>query len=422
MANETGNTTTIDFIIGMPPKQPLDDTIQERTNVVLENSMPLVKIFPGIPSFTTGLSLFRRDDYFTGEGKGGRPSYTSMLKKHGFVLGSNVHTNHLKVAYLADSFPTDSFTNEYGENFLQGLTDVSSAAAASIAQMFGRTTAGGALDAIFKKLESQGGVAATIGEAASKGAKATGEFIKSLPVVGGGANMLNAILAGGRVDFPMLWKSSGFQPSYTMTVRLYNPNPGNKQSTHKYIAGPLAALMLLGLPYSGDNTGSTYNWPYLHRFWSPGIYDLDPAFISNITVIKGGDQQQIGYNQNLGVVDVRIDFGSLFSSILATTVNQERRPTLKKYIDGISGIDSSKSGVRNFSTVGKSSEEIKKRQLAQDEAASPSSIRQTLNQAASIIELTAEEIQNPQNRVSSISTRIANELEEKSPFTVTISF
>jgi hypothetical protein len=417
MANET----VIDFIIGMPPKQPQDDAIGEKTNVVLENSMPLVRIYPGIPSFTTGLSLFRRDDYFAGGGKGGRLSYSTMLKKHGFTLSSDLHTDHVKIAYLADSFPTDSFTNEYGENFLQGLTDVSSTAAASVAQMFGQTTASGALKDIFKKLEEQGGVAATIGEAAGKGAKATGEFIKSLPIVGGGANILNAIVAGGRVDFPMLWKSSGFQPSYTMTIRLYNPNPGNREATHKYIAGPIAALMLLGLPQSSDESGSTYNWPYLHRIWSPGIYDLDPAFISNITVIKGGDQQQIAYNQNLGIVDVRIDFGSLFSSILATTVNQPRRPTLKKYIDGISGIDSRKSGIQNFSTVGNSPETVAERKKAQNRSASPLSLRKTRNQAPTLTELTTEEIQNPPNRVNSLISKIANKLEKDSTFKVTIN-
>jgi hypothetical protein len=92
--------------------------------------------------------------------------------------------------------------------------------------------------------------------------------------------------------------------------------------------------MLLATPLSDD--GNTYSWPFIHRIEAPGIYDLDPAYISNITIIKGGDQQQIGQNQALSMVDVRIDFGSLFSSMLAT--NQpvaKSRPTLKKYLQGM---------------------------------------------------------------------------------------
>ena len=105
--------------------------------------------------------------------------------------------------------------------------------------------------------------------------------------------------------------------------------------------------MLLGIPISTDSV--TFSWPFIHRIYSPGIYDLDPAFISNITIIKGGDQQQISYKQRLGIVDIRIDFGSLFSTMLATKGDPRNRPTLKRYLQGISGEDSYKKGVVNFS-------------------------------------------------------------------------
>ncbi|MCK5601514.1 hypothetical protein KAR91_06595, partial [Candidatus Pacearchaeota archaeon] len=133
------------------------------------------------------------------------------------------------------------------------------------------------------------------------------------------------------VDFPQVWKNSGYTPSYTMTVRLYNPNPASLTATQKYIIGPLAALMLLGLPRSKD--GSTYNWPFLHQIRAPGIYNLNPAFIQNVAVIKGGDQQSIAWNQRLAMVDVRIDFGSLYNSILAgEEYDSEMRPTLRNYL------------------------------------------------------------------------------------------
>jgi hypothetical protein len=145
-------------------------------------------------------------------------------------------------------------------------------------------------------------------------------------------NGLNSTLGGSRFDFPMIWTDSSFQPSYTMTVRLYNPDPASLEATKKYIIGPIAALLLLGLPLSDDNKGSTYNYPFLHKIKCPGIYFLNPCFISNISVIKGGDQQQIAYNQRLSIVDVRLDFGSLFSSMLASKYTNDKRPTLKSYL------------------------------------------------------------------------------------------
>lgn len=463
--NETLDVTSIDFIPGMPPSQPQDDTIGSRTNTVVKNSMPLVRIYPGIPSFTQGTSLFTRRDLFsTPEGK--YSSYLSLLQEHKYSLNPNVHQNCLTLAYIADSFPTDSFTNEYGENFLQGITDVAATTSASVAQMFGirsaKEGAGRMADALKKNDWLRKYV--EIGE---KGARKGAEVINNLPIVGGVSNAVDSLLAGSRLDFPMLWKSSGFQPSYTMTIRLYNPNPGSKESTKKYIGGPLAAILLLGLPISND--GSTFSWPFIHKIWSPGIYDLDPAFISNITVIKGGDQQQIGYTQRLGVVDVRIDFGSLFSNILVTKTASNNRPTLKKYLDTMVGDDGQKPGVENFSSVGQTPDEIAETQKKQSEALSPNPsaitknkilnrtatmARSALNattaslrgqvstainnrelpsldqirnltintgveaaksQAPTLTELTFDQIQNPNDRVSSTLRNIASDLEAKIP-------
>ena len=56
---------------------------------------------------------------------------------------------------------------------------------------------------------------------------------------------------------------------------------------------------------------------------SKGIYNLSPGYISGVSVIKGGDQQNIAWNQHLSIVDVRMDFGSLYSSILVDKNNKE---------------------------------------------------------------------------------------------------
>jgi hypothetical protein len=159
-------------------------------------------------------------------------------------------------------------------------------------------------------------------------------------------NSADILAAGGRIDFPMLWKNSTFAPSYTMTIRLYNPNPASREITAKYIIGPVAALLLLGLPQSVGE--GAYSWPFIHRIWSPGIYNIDPAYISNITIVKGGDQQQISWKQRMGVVDVRIDFGSVFNSILSNASESRNRPTLKGYLSAMAG---EKYGVKGMTDL-----------------------------------------------------------------------
>jgi hypothetical protein len=333
-SSETGGLIELDFTLGLPPSNLLPET----TNMI-HNSMPIARIYPGIPSFREGLDLFTRLPAFNapaGQTRASKSSgplyYDTLLQKHGFKFTRNA--DHVEVAFLADSFPTDSFSNEYGENFLQKFTDVASEGAASLAQIAGGRSVSEAYTNYATQLASKKGVAGSIGKGALKAGDVARDLFGNMGGAGGMVHTVDKLMAGQRIDFPMVWKSSGFQPSYTMTVRLYNPDPGSERATQKYIVGPIAALMLLGIPVSDD--GNTYSWPFIHRIVSDGIYDLDPAFISNITIVKGGDQQQISQKQSLGIVDVRIDFGSLFSTMLASSQDVAKsRPTLRKYLAGM---------------------------------------------------------------------------------------
>ena len=310
VASETGG------IIGLPPSSYVSDS-------AIKNSMPMAEIIPCEPEFSQGMTLFSVVPNLK--------SYNDILKKHGFIID-----HPIKVAFLADSFPTDTFTNEYGETFLEAITETASKGFSELIQMTGAKTVGGATEEISKSLaglgKEQGGlIGKTLGTFAGVAKKGAGAM-KKIEGKYGAAGTISGLLAGRRVDFPQVWKGSAFSPSYTMTVRLYNPNPGNANSTKKYIEGPLAVLLCLALPRSED--GHTYGWPFFHKIKSKGLYELDPAVITNITVIKGGDQQQISYQQHLAIVDVRIDITSLFNSILIEESDKKmtNRPTLRSYL------------------------------------------------------------------------------------------
>lgn len=363
---------TIDFIIGLPPSGSSDKATGTRINRVIHNSMPLVHIQPGVPTFTEGVDLMSRAPAFNTsipdlygdpslDALDNRRNYVSLLQDLGFGLSQPSPGNingYLTCAYLADNFPTDTFTNEYGENFLQKITNVASEGMGGLAQMMGGRSATQTFGAIGNTLKKSGGGE---GGVVDTGLNLIGDMmnkaragIENLAASTGAGSMfrkmagnIDVMLAGGRIDFPMLWKNSTYSPSYTMTIRLYNPNPNSKRATAKYIIGPLAALLLLGLPQSAG-TGA-YSWPFIHQFWSPGIYRLDPGYISNITVVKGGDQQQISWKQRLGVVDVRIDFASVFNSILSAASGSRSRPTLKGYLEVLGGEKSDVIGLTDFS-------------------------------------------------------------------------
>lgn len=315
--------TKLPEIMGLPPWD-----LEGRTNEILRNSMPVAEIYPSQPSFKQGIDLFSRVSDWD--------RYLNILANMNYEPADR-SAKKIKVAFLADSFPTDQFQNEYGENFLQKFTDVASEGAASIAQFFGGRTGTEALERATKALAGAGGITGAIGGGLEAGREAAGKAINAIFDAAGGrgrrtANFLDRLAAGARIDFPQLWKTSSYSPSYTMTIRLYNPDPTNDQATDRFIVGPIAALLSLAAPISED--GGTYQWPFIHRIRSIGIYDLDPAYISSVSIVKGGDQQNIAYNQRLGVVDVRIDFGSLYNSMVTGVKDiASGRPTVKKYID-----------------------------------------------------------------------------------------
>lgn len=323
----------IQDVIGLPP-----DTIN--SNNIRHNTMPIAEITPGQPQLTKGSTLFRISPRFR--------DYLRILNEHGY---NYKNTGKLKVAFLADNFPTDSFSNEYGESFLNKITDVASTGFGQISQMAGGRRADETIRNIGKAMEKSGGMIGAIGKGIGTGGEKLSQTLGKLKKAGeeGGAGgrflaraseMASSVLAGGRLDFPQLWKDSSFKPSYTMTVRLYNPNPASDKATNKYILGPLAALLILALPQT-TTQGTAYNWPFFHKVRCPGIYFLNPCFIGGITVVKGGDQQQIAWNQRLSIVDVRIELGSLYDSIVMPapghTFNTEERPTLKNYLAELLG-------------------------------------------------------------------------------------
>ena len=329
-----GDVSLNGMVFGMPPNTHLSDT-------VMKASMPTATIIPCEPKFDQGLSLFQLDS------DKGMIEYQKILNSVGFSFTDRA----IKVAYLADNFPTDTFNNEYGETFLDKFADAASSGVGDLAQILGITDSKQITNAISNAQKNASNSGGVLGMAADMIGGAAGD-IKSLTEAGFGAfgakgdkllssmvKTMGSIATGGRVDFPQVWKNSSFTPSYSITIRLYNPNPSSAESTRKYIVGPIAALVALGVPKVGEDS-STYKWPLICKVRSPGIYHLNAAYINSIAVIKGGDQQSIAYNQALAMCDVRIDFGSLYNSILAGTGTNSlghNRPTLGTYLEAIGG-------------------------------------------------------------------------------------
>ena len=337
-ANTKGNNaSTLPDIIGGPPESGGTTTGMD-LDVIRKNSALLIHIKPCTTVLDKGISLFSiKEDWL---------NYKSLLRDVGYnTTNSQNSTNGITVSAMAESFPTDTFTNEYGEHFLNSITNALGGGFGEMAQMMGSKTATDAASKFGKILSDVGGsIGGTIGSAVSgagngldSGAAGTQKSINKLQKEGGLkgqiASSINEMLAGARIDFPQVWKNSSYNPSFSCTIRLYNPNPGSLSATKKYIAGPLAALLTLALP-QGKSEGS-YTWPFFCKVECRGLFKIPMGGITNITVTKGGDSGLVAFNQRVSIVDVRMDFVNLHSTLLLTKFASGSRPTLKTYLDNI---------------------------------------------------------------------------------------
>jgi len=313
----------LDEIIGMPY---FISTYKETRNM-LTNSTLVIRITPGKPHMEKGFTLYSIQSRWK--------EYLGRLSKLGYTFeGKN---NFLKVAVLADSMPTESFGNDYGESFLESIASGVSSVAGEITQISGSKTATEGIKKLNDLLKGSGGLSGKLGqkfeelggsisdkvEKAGKGSAAK----ESLQRLG---QIANKLLGGQRIDFPMIWRNSTYSPNYGFTVRLYNPKPSSTEYTNKYIVGPLAALLTLAIPDSDSSLG-TYSFPFSCKVDCPGLFTLPAAAITNISINKA-IEGQLGFNNIIGMVDVRIEFISLFGTLVGGGSAGSDRPTLAQYI------------------------------------------------------------------------------------------
>jgi len=328
-------TVSLPSIIGGPPETGSSIDV---TDNLRRNSRLLIDVSPCTTAANQGPSLFSLTPSWK--------KYEELLKDVGFSpSASQIVKKSIRFACSAENFPTDTFSNEYGEHFLNQITDVAGGGFGQLAQMMGKDTATGALkelgglsEGIGKSIGGTlghlvgglGGALHTIGEG---GHNAINKMVAKGGLQGSIGQSMQKLLAGAKIDFPMIWKNSSYNPTFSCNIRLYNPNPASKSTTMKYIIGPLAAILTLVLPQSEDQ--NFYNWPFFCMVECKGLFKIPMGAITNVTITKGGDSGLVSFNQRVSMVDIRMDFINLHSTILLSKNGAESRPTLKGYLDNM---------------------------------------------------------------------------------------
>ena len=327
-----GDPIKLPHIIGLPP---LDGNQVVKngpyTDDLIRDTMPIIELFPAYPkaNFTGGLQTYRLE---LGMKKSSGSMTRSFKDELNQLYGINLYddnTNSLKVAFMAHSPPMDSFSNEFSESLFQGLANIASRGVRELTFIAGTENLKGLISSGLQKMDAATG--GWITKLQEKAEKSTSPALKNIINNLGGIG--EAAILGKRIDFPQFWDSASWSASHSIHVRLYNPFPNDIKSTNKYITGPLAALLMFVVPRTSDD-GNFYHWPWCCKYKASGLFDIQSGYVKSIQVIKGGDDNVIAYNQVPGIVDVKIEFGSLYNTLVShSNDNEPERPTLTKYLE-----------------------------------------------------------------------------------------
>jgi len=329
-ATVQGSVMPLPKIFGMPP---VPNNPNSSIYNLWRNSAYVISIEPCDPDFSKDANLFTLKSVLGDYLKELREGY-----KYGYP------NQMIQVCAQADSFPSENFSNEYGESMFNKAADILSSGAQDIMQITNSTDILGAATKFGNATKGIGVAGFDVGEKTLAASKATKKWISEHQNTTGAkgfaaniGNAANMLLAGSRLDFPNVWRNSSFTSSYSCTVRLYNPSPGNDKASSYFIWGPLTALLLLALPRKNKNSTKdffAFNYPYFCRVMSKGLFGIKQGCITGISVNKGVENQ-IAFNQKLGMVDVKIDFSFLHSHMIASADDSDGVPTLRKYIDNL---------------------------------------------------------------------------------------
>ena len=329
-------------IMGLPPIAYTKDGGEEgeKLRKLIVASMPIVELTPCLASFGSaneqGLNLFHLDP------QKGETKYKDILKVAGFQLKESDLKLPIQIAFLNEGAIGESWSSTYGDTgFENKLNSLGNNNIAEMRQMTGASNIGDFL----KDMESQGerdnpmGTLFALG--GSLGAAAVGLGGAVLGGILGDtyANAAMKLFSGSKVDFPVLWQGSSFDPSYSISVRLYNPTPSSMEAYEKFILLPLAKLLAFCVPLT--DSPYVYDFPLMCKAKCAGLFKLPAAVVSSISVIKGGNTNDVTYQQQPSIVEVQLTLQSLYSTMVAMTTEEseeqtdEERPTFKKYFDSL---------------------------------------------------------------------------------------
>lgn len=347
---------TLPKYIGHPgyqytPSGPNDNMLFEHK---LDDTLMIGYITPLEPQMEANLNVY--------SGKNAWGDYVAYLGSNQISPGQQ--NGKLKVVINNITPITESYNNEYGPSELQDK--LNNVVGNTMRELAFATGFNGKSN--LDKMSQQGGMKGMVGKlmgGLSEGAEKLGSIISDDFGRDLGAAVANPTQ---KIDIPQMWKGNSYTCSFEISIRLYCFSPKDDKYFGDYILAPLGALEMFAAPKSEQ--GKFYTWPFLMNFVIPGLVSVPLGYCSSLTVVKGGDNNDLSYINRPGMVDIRMGINSVYGvRVNALGGGEMGRPTILNGLEAMNDLEATSAAVISNGSSSSSSNQSNSRtnELTSDE-------------------------------------------------------
>jgi len=144
--------------------------------------------------------------------------------------------------------------------------------------------------------------------------------------------MLESLISGMRVDFPVKWEKTSYVRRTSLNIVLSSPY-GHPKAIYTWIIKPLLFIILLATPV---NIYGTVGWPLYTRIKAHGLFDITMGAIESITIDRGGPNTIYNIYKQPTKLLLTISIRDLYSSLSVDYTSKDMSETkLKKLLTDV---------------------------------------------------------------------------------------
>lgn len=219
------------------------------------------------------------------------------------------HSSRRNLVFYMDAIDSisESFRNDTMQSSVAGIVNGISDKAKELDFLFGNSS-----DSMAGELKSslEGLISGLGGDGLKDSAGAIAGGIGE-SIIGNFTN--GTILDGGKIVFPEMWSDSGYDKSYSISLKLRSPD-NDSLSIFLNVLKPYCKLLALVLPHCVDADVNAYRSPFLVKAYAKGLFSIEMGLITGLSVSKGA---QCAWNDD-GLptqIDIDIDITDLYKSL-----------------------------------------------------------------------------------------------------------